>query len=276
MSTADAPLMQAVLRPSELAYLLQTLGAKRVVGVNNQALFPGDPAANRALLQDGLAVLTEHRWLNKRGNEGIYTDNKLMLMAAIMAAPSMVIFAVLFSSADSYRTVVYYAAPGHVVGQYIAADGNYVLTHFASPNAIVRHWQQATDLSLPDHEADFSLRLPRGEFEAMLSLARSGDGEALRTLVLRHWPLTEAGNGRTSAAYAEDMAARIATLRPLAQVAVFRYGAARLTPADELLLLADARGVVWLAATTAADGWFDLCIATTARFAREIEATVDL
>lgn len=230
--------MQAKLQPAEFAYLLHSLGAKQVVGVDNAQLFPADDSTRDELLRRGLKQLLAHGWFVADGDQ-VSSNPGLMLLAAAIAAPNATLSATHFPRKDARQIITYYLTDGLIVEQFLTAGGDYQLAQLASPAALVL--RLAKIFSLPE-EAEpriESLSFDPAAFEGALSLARKGNLSSLRQII---------GVNPVAADKVGDLAGVIATLQPAGKIEVASLAGTRLLSRQELGLLHTGSGQPWLAA----------------------------
>ena len=214
--------MHTTLEPAALAYLLHTLGAQKVVGVANRRLFPKEEAARDALLGTGFARLKASGWL-KEAEAGLHMNDRLMLMAAVLAAPQQVTTTTVLSD-DSRQTVTIYLANGHAVEQYLTPAGAYALTYLGDAAAVAPRLASALAVLVAEPERPFRLTLGRAAFAA----ARRGQAAELPPAQAR----------------------LLAALAPVARIEIAAFAETAVAAYDEVLLLSAAGGAGWLLAGT--------------------------
>lgn len=134
--------MQARLESSEFAYLLQTIEAKRVIGVSNAALFPTSETERGSLLAQGFAALQTHGWLVGEGNQ-FHMHNGLVRMVAITAVPDTVLLVTRYLPNNGQQLITYYRAQDWLVEQFLTDDAHYLLTELADTSEMIARLQAA-------------------------------------------------------------------------------------------------------------------------------------
>lgn len=255
--------MQARLHPSEYAYILSVLEAERVVGISNDAFFPEDPAARQALLSEGFALLKEHGWFREQDGR-ISANNTLFLIAAVTAAPELVLSATMIDSEGFSHTVTYYQAEGHTVEQFPTAAGEIMLTLLDSANDITTHLMQA--LALPERPQPHTLTLPLLAFSVALAAARSGTITPLIDLLQSE---TDLGH------LAQPLAQTIGGLRPAGRIEGAAIQGVALNNWGEIGLLRDQTGQLWLAIKNEEDDTIFLAQGSAQTFTTHLTRLLD-
>ncbi len=233
-------MIQAELNPSELAYLLHTLQAGKVVGVNNAQLFPTEPAIRDALLQLGFEKLQEHGWFVAVEDQSINANDRLLLMVAVMADPALVLTATARFADDAQQVITYYVAEGIVIEQFMSAEGNYVLSQLESVAAITGQLQAAFAFADGDGPAAWTFKFGAAAFQASLAAAKAGAPGELQSAL--------AANGVT-ADRVDEVAGLIANLRVAGQIEGAAIAGDDLLASAELgILRAPDRAGEWLLA----------------------------
>lgn len=167
------------LEPAELSYLLQTIHARSVVGVDNAALFPADEAENEALLRLGRERLEFHGWMKPVPESNKYNfDPAVCYLVAIMADPDMAVVTLRQEQRGTYQLITHYLAGRVIVEQIRTADGLYQLGFVSDLATAVSRIQSAIQLS----ESNASpvtpqIFLDREAFSRVKSLANEGKTE---------------------------------------------------------------------------------------------------
>lgn len=227
--------MQAKLEPSEFAYLLHTFEASKVVGVRNNQLFPNEPATRQALLNQGFTRLQANGWFVPTDGK-IHSNNRLMLMAAVVASPDYTVMATYYATEGSYQTVTYYVAHKIVIEQFMDSEGDYLLTQLETAEKLIERLATLFGLETAVKWQN-RLKFELTAFEQALSQAKSGDFHRLETLVLANEVPPSSVN---------DLIQAIWHLKPVGQIEGAVIIGPRLKAWDELAILQDHESVYWL------------------------------
>lgn len=167
------------LEPAELAYLLQTINAKSVVGVDNAALFPADDTENEALLKLGRERLEFHGLLKPvAGTAKMNFDPSLCYLIAIMADPDMAVVTMRQEKRGTYQLITHYLAGRVIVEQMRTVDGLYQLGFVSSLATAVSRIQSAVQLTETNvNQAAPQVFLNRQAFSRVKDLASEGETE---------------------------------------------------------------------------------------------------
>lgn len=202
-----------ILEPSEFYYLLRTVEATGVVGIDNSRLFPSDPAMAEARAGEGFHRLQEHGWLRPGDKPRRYhLDDTLVLMVAVVADPELVVLAARQTGADQTLLATEYMGGKTIVELSVTPEGNYHLAVVPDQAAMLRRVVQL--LALPAEvpiRAQVSLDEPA--LTAIQQLAEGGrTGEAAAQL--RGHGLSQEASGALAAALASpSKAGLVAVLR---------------------------------------------------------------
>ena len=79
----------AKLEAAELAYLLVTVRARGLVGVEDPRLFPESQIDKDSTFATGLKLLKEHQWLKPGPNGSLRMDDALLYLVAVAAEPEI-------------------------------------------------------------------------------------------------------------------------------------------------------------------------------------------
>ena len=167
------------LEPAELAYLLQTIRAKSVVGVDNTELFPTDETKNEALLKLGRERLIFHGWLTPvTGSSKINFEPSICYLIAIMADPDMAVVTLRQEQRGIYQLITHYLAGRVIVEQQRTSDGLYQLGFVSNLATAVARIQSAIQLSETGaNQAAPEIFLNRQAFTRIKNLANEGQTE---------------------------------------------------------------------------------------------------
>ena len=167
------------LESAELSYLLQTIRARSVVGVDNAELFPADEAENEALLKLGRERLELHGWLTPvPGTSKMNFDPSLCYLIAIMADPEMAVLTLRQGRRGTYQLVTHYLAGRVIVEQMRTADGLYQLGFVSSLATAVSRIQSVVQLSdTAANQTAPQIYLDRQAYIRVKNLANEGKTE---------------------------------------------------------------------------------------------------
>ncbi len=262
---AKESLVQAELEPSEFAYVLHSLRAENVVGINNEQLVPREAAVRTAQLQLGLAKLLEHGWF-VAGEDGIDANDLLMLMVAVVAEPAYVLAATHYLEGNARQTLAYYVNHGISVELFQAASGNYVLSRLATTAELAGRLHAAFGALLAPPRWSESLIFALPEFEAALAQARAGDYAALQAAV---------ANNQGGTAELADLSRTLRQLRPVGRIEGAVVVGANPGAWRELALLGQGSTAGWLARQDEHAHTITLWPADEKQLARLVEELVD-
>lgn len=108
-------MLQTILEEDELLYLLETLSAKAVWGMDNARLFPTTAGERGQRLARGLALLKEHGWLLPAAHNTWHMDPRLIRLIAVVADPEIVLTTTYFLSTTTKAVIAYYLAQPLIV-----------------------------------------------------------------------------------------------------------------------------------------------------------------
>jgi hypothetical protein len=167
------------LEPAELSYLLQTIRAYSVVGVDNAELFPADEAENDVLLQRGRERLELHGWLTPVPDTSkMNFDPSICYLIAIMADPEMAVVTLRQEQRGTYQLITHYLAGRVIVEQRRTSDGLYQLGFVTNLATAVSRIQSAVQLSETGaNQAAPQIFLNRQAFTRVKNLANEGQTE---------------------------------------------------------------------------------------------------
>lgn len=253
--------MQAILEPQELAYLLQSLGAEQVVGVDNRQLFPDDAAIRTAWLESGFAALQEHGWIVAEGEGAYNTNDQIMLTAAVMAEPVAVMTVTFRSSPDGRYYLTYYVADSLIVEQFMTPEGGYLLTQVASSDIVIERLKRAFGLSRDIEVPPITVELDAVEFARALSAARKSELDTLRTLLL------EGGLTKRESVL---IARQISNVSVVGHIEGAALASGQAVPWMQLSLVRAAEGSHWLIAYANSGMKLLLAACTEERFEQQV------
>lgn len=174
--------MQARLQPGEFAYLLHSLGASKVIGVNNSQLFPQEARSLDALLQQGFSALLDHGWLVP-DEQGYKTHTGLVLLTAVVANPEYVIVLTLAPPDGGKQFVTYYLAQDIIVEQMLTTERDYLLTQLDTFSIIVERLTQALSIDAKPHDWSDTISVESNVFEDVMQRLMNNNLHELENLL---------------------------------------------------------------------------------------------
>jgi hypothetical protein len=149
-------MLQTVLEEDELYYLLATVAAKRVWGLDNTRLFPqmalapdADPiivASREARLANGLALLKAHGWILPAAHDTWDINGGLVQMVATIADPEIVLTTTYFLAPTTKALLAYYLAHPLIVEVAQLEDATYRVASLPSLPFLLTRMGQTLDL----------------------------------------------------------------------------------------------------------------------------------
>lgn len=247
--------MQANLETTELAFVLHSLNAEKVVGLDNDQLFPADELSRHELLTTGRSRLQANGWFAADENGRFNSEPQLVLMVAVMVDPQLIFTVDRRSRDKSIQQVTYYVSGPHLIEQFRTQEGSYLLSRLPDMVAVITRWQQ---LFPPGDAAPLVLQCDGAQFARARDLARAGNPAAMQDLV------TAAGTGTEDD---DALAAALAQLVPRGSIAGAAVHGPALEAYGELTLLEDVGGNGWMAQSAAEGGLLTLTRYTPTQFA---------
>jgi len=229
--------LQIELEMSEFAYLCRMLDAEKVVGADNERLFPADPEAQQELLATGLQQLQAHEWLTADEEGRLTTNQHLVMLVAVVCSPDLVFTATRYGAEDRQQTISYFVAGPYLVELFQTDNDGYLLSRLPEVGAVLARWEAlfATGAAAAD---PISLQLEGTAFAAARREAERGEGSVLARQL--------AAAGVSPAARAE-LVERLARLSPHGKIEGAAVRGTALHAFGTLLLLQDDQGGGWLA-----------------------------
>lgn len=175
--------MQAKLQLSEFAYLLHSLGASKVIGVNNSQLFPPDDQALDSLLQQGFSALEDHGWLVP-DEQGYKTHTGLVLLTAVVANPEFVIVVTLAAPDGGKQFVTYYGVQNIIVEQIFTSERYYLLTQLDKFDVIVERLGQALSITIEAPPWPKAVSVESNAFENVMQQTTNGNLMELEAVLI--------------------------------------------------------------------------------------------
>ncbi len=124
------------LDAAELAYLLVTVRARALVGVEDARLFPATSADKDATYARGLKLLKEHGRLKPSANGSLRMDDVLLYLVAVAAEPEFVIFTIRDLAGSGRQLVLHYLGGPAVVELAATEDGHFRIGAIADRAAL--------------------------------------------------------------------------------------------------------------------------------------------
>lgn len=140
-------MLQTVLVEDELLYLLETLSAKAVWGLDTERLFPTIDLLHEQRLARGLALLKEHGWLMPAAHNTWDLNVPLMQMITAVVDPEIVLTTTYFSLSNTKAIIAYYLAQPLIVELAQLENATYRLASMPSLSFLVERMGQS--LALP-------------------------------------------------------------------------------------------------------------------------------
>ncbi len=158
----------------ELSYLLATLNAPAIVGVDAKTLFPKKQSAREAMFQKGREELETHGWIRPipdRPDES-ELDAELLELVSIIAAPYFVIATQRISGVRERQVVMHYMADENIVELSASEEETYRLGLVPDRDALFE--RIAAMLQLQGKAPSRHLEVDGELFEYVQSLAPKG------------------------------------------------------------------------------------------------------
>jgi hypothetical protein len=164
------------LDKTELAYLLATVGAKSLIGVDDPKLVPSTAKAQETTFGKGRKQLEANGWIKLvEGKPGEYDLNPGLFHAvAIMAAPEMVVATRRGAAQEDGQVVLHYLVRDLIVELWATAKG-YFLGRL--PDRETLGDRIVEFLGLAEESKPGELRLPEATFDKIQGLAQKGEVE---------------------------------------------------------------------------------------------------
>jgi hypothetical protein len=168
------------LTASELSYLLATLTAPTIVGIDATALFPGKQSSRETLFRKGREKLEAHGWMKPIPDhpDEYELDPELFELVSIIAAPSFVIATQRISAERERQDVLHYLADESIVELSSSEEGTYRTGFVADSGALYKRIAAMLDVAVKAPSKH--LELDGEVFEHIQSLALKGMQEQAR------------------------------------------------------------------------------------------------
>ncbi len=155
---AKMKIVQAVISPEELAYLLNIVGADRAYGIDDRLWQTGEVSSLGERLDKGFDALAQNGWLVVEGEEEgspRYTINpNLILMAATLADPDVVFVTKRYhpdpSGVQTVQIVTHYVTEHLLLEQIKRADGSYRLMTIPTHSLMSERLASALEIPVAD------------------------------------------------------------------------------------------------------------------------------
>jgi hypothetical protein len=230
------------LETEELAYLLATVGAPGLVGVDDPKLAPSTAKSRDTTFSKGRKQLEAHGWVQEiSGKPGEYDLNAgLFHTVAVMAAPEMVVATSHGVAEEDRQLVVHYLVREHIVELWAISEKNYFLARL--PDHTVLNERMAELLGIATGAREGQFMLPESTFNKLKNLTQKGELAQAEKLLA-----TADVNGRTGKSL---LAALTSPVR--GQVVVARANAGEIEAGRRAELYGEKKGA-WAAVRLAAD-----------------------
>ncbi len=203
-----------VLEKEEFAYLLATLHAASLIGVEDPELFPA-PEAQDAVFQAGLKQLKEHGWLTPIGDSSQFNLNDgLLLMAAVVADPRFIVFTVREAPGRPQQLFLHYLAEPDIVELSTPDEKHYRLLSISDRPAMIQRILEM--LGLPEIKAapaaQFTVEEP--VFLTVQDLVEHDQRDRAAALLKEQGVNGAFGDSLLSALQAADSGSLVVVVRP--------------------------------------------------------------
>lgn len=228
-----------VLETTEFAYLLATIHAKTVIGVEDPALFPATPEAQDATYKVGLERLKAHGWLKPLENNQFHLSDTLLLMVATIADPQVAIISACETPTGGAKVLTHYLTDADIVELVRTGAEEYTLGVVPDRATLYGRIAQLADVSAESAESG-EVVLETAQFDQLQALATGGQTEQATKL------LKEVGLNGQSAALVNALAA------PSCQVVVVRAQLGQVEAGRRVQVFHSPAGA-WVAQRTSQD-----------------------
>jgi hypothetical protein len=163
------------LESAEFAFLLATVHASSVVGIEDPAIFPADQASRDAVYAAGIRSMIEHGWLKPApGPSQFHFNATLFQMAAVIASPDIVVFTARTSDSFGRQAIAHYLAGSDIVELIATVDGKYHLGII--PDRVTLCGRMRSELGLQDAKPPLRIQFLTEEsvFQRITDSARKG------------------------------------------------------------------------------------------------------
>ena len=230
-----------VLEPAEMAYLLATLHATQVVGIEDPALFPTDEPTRAATIEQGLQALKDHGWLIPLPQPDQFNLNDLLMYAvAVVADPQFVVFTIRNEASGGSRLLLHYLSGADIVELSTTADEKYALALIPDRPSMLSRIGQLLGLSDVTGGSEIRFTIAEQDFEEIQDLAEGGQHDAAAGLLKRFGI-----NGQ----FGESLLAALESPQANGLIVVARPNRGQIEAGRKASVFRDAQ-VVWLAKRT--------------------------
>jgi hypothetical protein len=167
----------AKLEAAELAYLLVTVRAPGLVGVEDPRLFPESQTEKDATYAAGLKLLKEHGRLKPGPNGSLRMDDALLYLVAVAAEPEFVIFTIRERAGGERQLVLHYLAGPAIVELAATPDGAFHLGMIADRPALARRIAEMLAINPATQPANVEFTIGGPIIGAVKGLVAEGKGE---------------------------------------------------------------------------------------------------
>jgi hypothetical protein len=216
------------LSRAELAFMLNLLEVRQLIGVDDEALFPHEPAARDALFSAGKAGLEAAGWLSWQAEQKAYHLDEVLLAICVALAFPQVVATLVLDAPPAPRRGVTCAVSSDLVVELAHTDGQYQINALASVELLAQRLAHVLDLP-QQHGTGESHSLARSAFEA-----------------LRNDPHSSAGCDGLPTAVAERLAATLASLTCSAVISLLQVHESQVADLRLIGVLVGQTGDAWM------------------------------
>lgn len=206
----------AILEPSEFAYLLGTLHAPQVVGVDAPDLFPKLPGDQESLYLRGRAKLLEHGWLKQLENPSQYIlSPDLLYWVAVVADPKFVVFTIRSQPDGTQRVLLHYLAEPDIIELSVLPGPKYALAVIPDRAAMLGRVQAMLDLPQPPQGSEVRFMIEEPAFVTIQDLAEDGQSAEAAALLKQEVGVNgNTGDSLVKALEEPDSSSLVVVVRP--------------------------------------------------------------
>ncbi|MEK7312306.1 MAG: hypothetical protein AAB382_10055 [Chloroflexota bacterium] len=202
------------LEKAEFAYLLATLHATSVVGVDDPALFPTEREARDGAYGAGFDRLQEHGWLKPAEQPGqLILDDLLLLMTAVVVDPAYVVFTARNSGGGNQQLLLHYLAGPEIVELSTTPDQKYRIGLVPDRAAMLQRIQEMLGLPGRAEAPRFQFNIEEQAFQAIQNLVGEGKRKQAAALLREQGVNGTKGESLLAALSATDSGGMIAVAR---------------------------------------------------------------
>lgn len=170
------------LESSEFAYLLETLHADSVIGLEAPELFPTKQKDQEKVFNAGWDRLLANGWAKPLEDDAFDLDSLLLEMVAVVAAPEFVVATTSNAGARGERELLlHYQGGDRLVEFAVIEDDRYALGILSDFQELGQRCAELMALEPSDKEIEFTL--PASTFEKLQSASAEGAGKKISTLL---------------------------------------------------------------------------------------------